>query len=80
LPAAFHGYEFLASPTVERLWFDSADEDAAVALLRKYSEHALSFQDALCAVLMLKRGVLKAFTFDADFWTLGFEVVPGPTR
>lgn len=77
---ALDGFTFFASPQVERLWFDASDEDAAVQLLKKYSEHRLSFQDALCAVLMLKRGVLKAFTFDSDFWTLGFEVVPGPTK
>lgn len=60
--------------------FQPEDEDRARSLLSSYSDQVLSFHDALCAAVMLRHGIAKVFTFDSDFWILGFEVVPGMTR
>jgi predicted nucleic acid-binding protein len=59
--------------------FDPTDrfhKDATIL----FDSAADSFHDALCAVTMHRAGIYKVFSFDSDFWTLGFEVMPGRTR
>ena len=73
-------FRFLREESFRILRFDQRDEDRAVELLEKYSDHALSFHDALCAAVMLRNGIYKVFTFDSDFWCFGFSVLPGMTR
>lgn len=75
--AAAERYAFLRQLPV--LDFLEEDESSALTILGKYSEHVISFHDALCAAVMLRRGIYKVFTFDKDFWILGFEVMPGVT-
>jgi predicted nucleic acid-binding protein len=72
-------FGWLRSDRVRTLRFQPEDEDAALRTLKKYHDHALSFHDALCAAIMLRIGIYKVFTFDRDFWTMGFQVVPGTT-
>jgi predicted nucleic acid-binding protein len=74
---AIAAYEWLHATPVQTLPFGPDDEAAAVGMLRKYHDHSLSFHDALCAAVMLRIGVFKVFTFDSDFSTMGFAVVPG---
>jgi predicted nucleic acid-binding protein len=31
------------------------------------------------AAIMRRIGLYKVFTFDSDFWTMGFQVIPGTT-
>ena len=53
------------------------DEKSALAILERFSEHAISFHDALCAAVMRRLGIYRVFTFDKDYWVMGFEVLPG---
>jgi uncharacterized protein len=52
------------------------DENGAKQILTKYSDHKLSFHDAICANIMKKIGIFKIFSFDNHFNVLGFEVIP----
>ena len=72
-------FEFLRAPLFRILAFDDEDEQRARDLLKKYHDQTFSFHDALCAVVMLRFGIYRVFSFDSDFWTLGFEVMPGRT-
>ncbi|MEW6078131.1 MAG: PIN domain-containing protein [Thermodesulfobacteriota bacterium] len=73
-------YNFLTDDKMIALTFDEKDEEESVKILKKYSQHCISYHDALCAVIMKKAGIYKIFTFDSDFWTLGFQIVPGITK
>ena len=77
--SARSGFDFLRADGVVRLDFEKADEARALDLLIKYRDHKISFHDALCAAVMFRNGIYRIFTFDKDFWILGFEVVPGRT-
>ena len=76
--AAAQRYDFVRSLAL--LNFTSDDETEARRILEKYRDQALSFHDSLCAAVMKRQGIYKVFTFDKDFWVLGFEVVPGATQ
>jgi uncharacterized protein len=80
LHAALMRFNFLRSDPFHLLAFNEEDEHNARDLLKKYSDQTVSFHDALCAVTMHRAGIYKVFSFDSDFWTLGFEVMPGRTR
>lgn len=75
--AAMEHYSFLRNAAVKLLSFKAEDELSACTLLRKYSEHSLSFHDALCAVVMKRIGIYQVFTFDRHFAILGFQTLPG---
>jgi predicted nucleic acid-binding protein len=80
LSRARAGYAFLREASVQLLRFEAADESRALSLTQKYQDKALSFHDALCAAVMLNHGLYRIFSFDADFWSFGFEITPGLTR
>jgi predicted nucleic acid-binding protein len=80
LAAALRRYDFLRTPPVTVVTFSLEDEVAARALLARYDDQVLSFHDALCAVVMLRLGIYRVFTFDRDFWIMGFSVEPGATH
>lgn len=79
LCSALAMYDSLRLDPFHVLSFDLSDEQQARELLNKYHDQRFSFHDALCAVLMLREGIYKIFTFDKDFWVMGFEVMPGRT-
>ena len=79
LLTALTRYDFMRGGDFRLLKFDTNDEISARGLLEKYGDQKLSFHDALCAVVMLREGIFKIFSFDRDFWVLGFEVLPGTT-
>lgn len=70
-------YDFLKKEPIYHLSFKSKDEDEARVLLERFWDHPLSFHDALCAVVMKRMGIYRAFTFDRHFYCFGFEVLPG---
>ena len=71
-------YSFLRTTTGISLYrFKESDEIEAIEILNRYSDHRLSFHDALCAAAMKRLGIAKVFTFDRDFAVLGFMVLPG---
>lgn len=80
LPTALERFDFLRNGRFHVLTFDEDDEKRARHLLERYQDQAVSFHDALCAVAMLRAGIYKIFSFDSDFWALGFEVIPGRTK
>jgi predicted nucleic acid-binding protein len=73
-------YDNLKGSKFKVLRFEEDDENKARALLEKYDDKVLSFHDALCAAVMIKIGIYKIFSFDSDFWSFGFFVMPGITR
>lgn len=70
------GFDFLRAD-LTLIQFQPSDEIRARTLLTKYSDHRISYHDALCAAIMLRSGIYKIFTFDRDFSILGFQVLPG---
>lgn len=73
---ANQAFNFLHNTPLQTIDFLPEDETAALGLLEKFAEHALSFHDALCAAAMFRLGIYKIFTFDKDFLIMGFEIFP----
>ncbi len=69
-------FDLLRGPKFRILRFDDEDEQRARKLLKKYRDQTI---DALCAVMMLRYGIYRIFSFDRDFWSMGFQVMPGRT-
>ena len=70
LAATYGGEAIVVRPT-------QVDEVQAVRLIRKYSDLRLTFCDAISMAVMLRLGILRAFTYDrAHFWAVGFITVP----
>jgi predicted nucleic acid-binding protein len=78
--AAMEHYRFLRAHPIRLLRFHDADEEEAERILQRYSTHALSFHDALCAAVMKRFGIYRVFSFDSHFLVMGFQVLPGPTQ
>jgi len=57
------------------IYVDYLLERRAAQILRKYSDHELSFADAVSFALMEQMKVKKAFAYDRHFVTAGFKVV-----
>ena len=77
--SAMKVYDFLQGNKILQMTFDCQDDVQAKILLEKYSEHKISYHDALCAVIMKKAGIYRIFSFDHHFWIMGFEIQPGWT-
>jgi predicted nucleic acid-binding protein len=69
-------YDFLTAEPCYHVTFRQEDEIQARNILQRYSEHDMSFHDALCAAVMKRVGIYRAFTFDRHFLYFGFEVLP----
>jgi len=74
---AINLYDFLRGGSLYQLDFVPDDEHEARRLLNKYSNHQLSFHDVLCAAVMKRVGIYKAFSFDRHFYYFGFQIFPG---
>ena len=75
---ALEHFDFLRNTNGHRLYqFNLDDEVEARKMLKRYSDHSISYHDALCAAAMKRLGILRIFTFDSDFAVMGFEVFPG---
>ena len=55
---------------------DENDELAALELFLKYADQNVSFTDCVSFVLMNKRNIKSAFSFDRHFALAGFDVEP----
>lgn len=55
---------------------DEADEHEALVLFEKYYDQHISFTDCVSFVLMKKRGIHRAFSFDRHFDLPGFTRIP----
>lgn len=67
------------SPNITVIHPDGVAFDAAVAAFDRYDDQKISLVDHLTGVLADEREVDRLFTFDGDFRTLGFTVVPVDT-
>jgi hypothetical protein len=74
--AAEVGRRIYTSRALELLRPDADDELRALALFEKYEDQKVSFTDCVSFVLMERRRIARAFTFDRDFRMAGFETVP----
>lgn len=63
-------------PNVTVIHPDRTPFDAATTKFNRYNDHDISLVNHLTGVLAAERGVDHVFTFDGDFRTLGFTVVP----
>ena len=63
-------------PIVVIIWVDEALHVAAREALLGAGRRTVSLGDWTSFLVMRRRGIRQAFTFDPDFGTGGFEVVP----
>jgi predicted nucleic acid-binding protein len=77
LAKALDAFDFLRNDQFRAVAFEIADEELARKYLERYGDQTLSFHDALCAAVMRRMGIYKIFSFDRDFFTFGFHLLPG---
>lgn len=66
----------LAEPTFRVLDVEPTLADRAVEQFREYDDHAISLTDHVIAEQADEHGIDHLFTYDGDFRTLGFTVIP----
>lgn len=76
--ASERALEAYASPALEILCSTREEEIEAVQWFKKYADQRVSFTDCLSFVLMKRRRIRIAFTFDRHFHQAGFEVIGLP--
>lgn len=64
-------------PVVRTVEITKEDHAGAVQALLAANRRELSLVDCSSFLLMRRLGLRKAFTFDGDFGTQGFETIPG---
>ena len=75
--SSFLGLVYSGSSGLNIVRPSEEDESEAIRLIRKYESLKLTLCDALSFAVMLRLGILRAFTYDRNhFWTVGFVVVP----
>lgn len=65
-----------ASDLIRVAQVDEEVQGAAWDLFTAYTDQILSFTDCTSFALMERHHLVEAFTFDADFLRVGFQVVP----
>ncbi|MDE3075618.1 MAG: type II toxin-antitoxin system VapC family toxin [Chloroflexota bacterium] len=65
-----------ATQTVHKVRVEEEWERAAEELLEKYRDHELSYVDATSFVAMRKLALSEVMSFDGDFATAGFRILP----
>lgn len=63
------------SPALTILRSDAEDECRALAVLKKYADHDLSFTDCLTVALMERHRLATIFTDDAHFRLFHFTII-----
>lgn len=74
--AADRARSILQSERMEILRPVASEEVEAVPLLEKYADQKASFTDCVSFVLMRRRGIERAFSFDRHFAAAGFRIWP----
>lgn len=77
--AAERGRHIWASPKLEILRPEAADEEVALGLFEKLADQKVSYTDCVSFALMKRQRLVRAFTFDRHFAAAGFEVWTGTT-
>jgi predicted nucleic acid-binding protein len=70
------GKDILASRVVEKMEVGKEIFELAWEIFETYEDKKLSFTDCTSFALMKKRNVEKVFSFDEDFETMGFSLMP----
>ncbi len=70
------GKDILASNVVEKIEVGREIFELAWELFETYKDKKLSFTDCTSFAIMKKRGIEKAFSFDGDFESMGFMLLP----
>ena len=65
-------------PIVDVTWVDPELHAAARGALISAGRRTVSLVDWTSFLVMRRQGIQQAFTFDADFATEGFEILPAP--
>lgn len=65
-------------PLVETVWVGADLHQEAREALLAAGRRDVSLVDRVSFLVMRRLGIRQAFTFDADFATEGFEVLPAP--
>lgn len=74
--AAERARKLFESASLSILRPDENDELAALELFQKYADQSVSFTDCVSFVLMKKRNIKCAFSFDHHFTIAGFDIEP----
>lgn len=74
--AAERARRIYASADLDVVRSTANDEVAAIVWLERLAGHRVSFVDCISFALMSRLGIAQAFTFDADFRSAGFEMLP----
>jgi uncharacterized protein len=74
--AAARGRSIYASERLTVLRSTHEDEVDAISYLEKYADQKMGFTDCVSMVLMHKRRIRDAFTFDRHFELAGFKRFP----
>jgi uncharacterized protein len=61
-------------PAIEVVWVDEGTHAAAETVFRASARRLISFVDWVSFEVMRRRGLRRAFAFDPDFRTAGFEL------
>ena len=75
-PTALRAFHQELAPLFEFVVVDRGTHDAAVAELLAALPTKTSLIDYVSFEVMRERGIRRAFAFDPDFATAGFETVP----
>lgn len=70
------GKDILASRVVEKIEVGREIFELAWKLFETYEDKVLSFTDCTSFAIMKKNGIEKAFSFDGDFKSIGFVLLP----
>lgn len=62
--------------SVNILRLNKDDEREAKRIIQKFSDHVISFADAVNFAIMKRIGIAKAFAFDKDYTIVGFDRIP----
>lgn len=68
-----------ASPNVHVNWVGERVFESALRRMLTHQDKVWSFTDCTSFETMQELGIRRAFAFDRDFTSAGFEVVPGLT-
>jgi predicted nucleic acid-binding protein len=55
---------------------EESDDTKARDILNRYQDHHFSFTDGVCFAVMLRLGIVRAFSFDKHFQVMGFLCIP----
>ncbi|VVB89779.1 tRNA(fMet)-specific endonuclease VapC [uncultured archaeon] len=70
------GRDILVSKVVEKMEVNGEIFGLAWELFEKYKDKKLSFTDCTSFAMMTKYGIKMAFSFDSDFKSMGFVLLP----